>query len=46
MTTAIDTDVVIALWDKDPRLNLAAQTAPEEAFNRGSWWCRRRFLRS
>ena len=36
MTTAIDTNVVVALWDKDPTLNLAAQTALETAFNRGS----------
>ena len=36
MTTAIDTNVVIALWDKDPTLSLAAQTALEAAFNRGS----------
>jgi predicted nucleic acid-binding protein len=35
MTTAIDTNVVVALWDKDPALNLAAQTALEAAFNRG-----------
>jgi predicted nucleic acid-binding protein len=36
MTTAIDTNVVIALWDKDPTLSMAAQTALESAFNRGS----------
>jgi predicted nucleic acid-binding protein len=36
MTTAIDTNVVVALWDKDPTLSLAAQTALETAFNRGS----------
>ena len=36
MTTAIDTNVVVALWDKDPTLSLAAQTALEVAFNRGS----------
>jgi predicted nucleic acid-binding protein len=36
MTTAIDTNVVVALWDKDPTLSLAAQTALEAAFNRGS----------
>jgi hypothetical protein len=35
MTTAIDTNVVIALWDKDPTLSLAAQDALEAAFNRG-----------
>jgi predicted nucleic acid-binding protein len=36
MTTAIDTNVVIALWDKDPTLSSAAQTALEAAFHRGS----------
>lgn len=36
MTTAIDTNVVIALWDKDPALSLAAQNALEAAFNRGN----------
>lgn len=36
MTTAIDTNVVIALWDKDPTLSLAAQNALEAAFNRGT----------
>jgi predicted nucleic acid-binding protein len=36
MTTAVDTNVVVALWDKDPTLSLAAQTALEAAFNRGS----------
>ena len=36
MTTAIDTNVVIALWDKDPTLSLAAQSALEAAFNRGT----------
>jgi len=36
MTTAIDTNVVVALWDRDPTFSLAAQTALEAAFNRGS----------
>jgi predicted nucleic acid-binding protein len=36
MTTAADTNVVIALWDKDPGLSLAAQNALESAFNRGT----------
>ena len=39
MTTTIDTNVAVALWDKDPTLNLAAQTALaklEVAFNRGN----------
>src|ERR1700730_11300994 len=36
MTTALDTNVVIALWDKDLALSLAAQTALDTAFNRGT----------
>jgi predicted nucleic acid-binding protein len=36
MTTAVDTNVVIALWDKDPTLSLAAQNALDAAFNRGT----------
>jgi len=36
MTTAIDTNVVIALWDKDSVLSLAAQKALETAFHRGT----------
>ena len=36
MTTAIDTNVFVALWDKDPTLSLAAQTALDAAFNRGN----------
>jgi predicted nucleic acid-binding protein len=36
MITAVDTNVVIALWDKDPLLNSAAQTSLEAAFKRGS----------
>jgi hypothetical protein len=36
MTTAIDTNVVIALWDKDSALSLAAQKALETAFHRGT----------
>lgn len=35
MTTAIDTNVIIALWDRDASLSSAAQTALETAFNRG-----------
>lgn len=35
MTTAIDTNVVSALWDKDAVLSLAAQIALEKAFRRG-----------
>jgi predicted nucleic acid-binding protein len=34
--TAIDTNVVIALWDKDPALSLAAQNALDAAFSRGT----------
>lgn len=36
MTTAIDTNVVIALWDKNLSLSSSAQTALEAAFNRGN----------
>jgi predicted nucleic acid-binding protein len=36
MTTAIDTNVIIALWDADAALSLAAQSALEAAFNRGN----------
>ena len=36
MTTAVDTNVIIALWDKDSTLNLAAQNALDTAFNRGT----------
>jgi predicted nucleic acid-binding protein len=35
MTTAIDTNVIIALWDRDSTLSSAAQTALEVAFHRG-----------
>lgn len=36
MTTAIDTNVVIALWDKDEGVSLAAQRALDAAFHRGT----------
>ena len=36
MTTAVDANVVIALWDRDSALSLAAQTALDSAFNRGT----------
>jgi len=36
MTTAVDTNVVIALWDKDSTLSLAAQNALDRAFHRGT----------
>jgi hypothetical protein len=35
MTTAVDTNVVIALWDKDAATSLAAQNALDAAFHRG-----------
>jgi hypothetical protein len=35
-TQECDANVVVALWDKDPTLSLAAQTALEAAFNRGT----------
>jgi predicted nucleic acid-binding protein len=34
-TTAIDTNVIIALWHDDPALSQAAETALDGAFNRG-----------
>ena len=36
MTTVIDTNVLIALWDADNTLNSAAQAGLDEAFRRGS----------
>jgi len=36
MTTAIDTNVMIALWDENAALSSAAQTALEAAFHRGN----------
>ena len=36
MTTAIDTNVLIALWDVDPELNAAAQKALDSAQERGA----------
>jgi predicted nucleic acid-binding protein len=35
MTTAIDTNIIVGLWDKDQSLNTAAQTALDSAFQRG-----------
>jgi predicted nucleic acid-binding protein len=35
MTTAVDTNVIVALWDKDPSLSSAAQSALDEALERG-----------
>jgi predicted nucleic acid-binding protein len=36
MTTAIDTNVIIALWDQDATLSEAGEAALEAAFRRGS----------
>jgi len=36
MTTAIDSNVVIALWDTQPALSFAAEQALEAAFRRGN----------
>lgn len=36
MTTAIDTNVLVALWDTDARLNTAAQKALDSAQERGA----------
>jgi predicted nucleic acid-binding protein len=35
MTTAIDTNVLVALWDEDDGLNSAAEAALDAAFARG-----------
>lgn len=36
MTTAIDTYVIVALWDADPALGAAAEKGLETAFRRGA----------
>jgi predicted nucleic acid-binding protein len=36
MTTAIDTNVLVALWDTEPQLNRAAQKALDSAQARGA----------
>ncbi len=36
MTTAIDTNVIVALWDKDPNLSSTAQSALDAALGRGA----------
>jgi predicted nucleic acid-binding protein len=36
MTTALDTNVVVAFWGPEPSLNLAIQTALESAFSQGT----------
>ncbi len=33
--TAIDTNIIVALWDRDPGLSLAAQAALDSAFAEG-----------
>ncbi len=36
MTTSIDTNVIVALWDKDPDVSTPAQQALDAALGRGS----------
>jgi len=36
MTTAIDTNVIVALWDADVAVSIAAEAALEAAFRRGN----------
>ena len=36
MTTAIDTNVIVALWDRDPGLSSAAQSALDKALSHGA----------
>jgi predicted nucleic acid-binding protein len=36
MTTVVDSNVIVALWDRDENLNAAAQTALDSALDRGS----------
>ena len=35
MTTALDTNVIVALWDRDPAISAAAQSALDAALERG-----------
>ena len=35
MTTAVDTNVIVALWDRDPVLSSAAQSALDTALTHG-----------
>ena len=35
MTTSIDTNVIVALWDRDPGVSMAAQLALEAALSHG-----------
>ena len=36
MTTVVDSNVIVALWDRDDHLNAAAQIALDSALDRGS----------
>lgn len=36
MTTAIDTNVIVALWHKEPTVGTAAEKALDSAFSRGA----------
>jgi predicted nucleic acid-binding protein len=36
MTTAVDTNVIVALWDRDPSLSSAAQSALDATLGRGT----------
>jgi predicted nucleic acid-binding protein len=36
MMTAVDTNVIVALWDEDPDLSSAAQAALDDALSRGA----------
>ncbi len=36
MTTAIDTNVIVALWDRDQSLNSVAKSALDAALERGT----------
>lgn len=36
MTTAVDTNVIVALWDRDPAISTGAQSALDTALARGS----------
>ena len=36
MTAAVDTNVIVALWDRDPSLSSAAQSALDAALGRGT----------
>ena len=37
MTTAIDSNVLIALWNEDDTLNTLARSALDAALGQGSW---------